>query len=131
LGALKQFPDKIFGTLLLRTDIYNSSLNNSLTAGMSFVLAKKHAIFTISGAYMDRTLRNLGTAIVLQNSWLQFTLATDNFLVLLNPRTARNLGLYAGVNIFFGCKQGKYMRGKKRHRFQRPPDACPAYDMAY
>ena len=126
-GGNYEITSKLHVGLVGNLYVYNYATFPTLTATIN---VKPNSLIDLTGSisYANRTLRNIGFALVLGNAPVNFYIATDIFPVnyvvddqsgLLFPSQSRSFNVRFGFNLVFGCKN----RIKKSSGF-----ICPAYD---
>ena len=126
-GSNYRLSNKIDLGLTGKLFIYNYATFPSLTATFN---VKPVSFILISGSisYANRTIKNIGFALIIGNERLNFYAISDNMPVnyvkdtgtgLIFPYQSRSVNLRFGLNLMFGC--GKYKKPVQGA-------VCPAYD---
>jgi hypothetical protein len=87
---------------LTSAKIYRYKILPGFTLGATHEILK-NIHFALSWSYVQRSVKNLGTGLVIGHSPVQFYAFSDNIFGFIDPLSAKNINLRFGINLIFGC----------------------------
>ncbi|MFN8257567.1 MAG: DUF5723 family protein [Bacteroidales bacterium] len=126
-GVTQKLSTKVKAGLVSKIYIFNFAVFPSLTATIN-VKPVKYLDLSGSLSYVDRSLRNIGFAVIVGGERVNFYISSDMMPIfyvqesqsgLIFPQRAKSVSVRFGFNLMFGCKKVKKVK---------IPGVCPAYD---
>lgn len=89
---------------LTSAKVYRFKIMPGVSLGASHEIIK-NVHFALSWSYVQNSLKNIGTGVVIGHSPVQFYAFSDNIFGFIDPLAAKNINLRFGFNLIFGCSK--------------------------
>lgn len=119
LGGSYQVTKYLNGSATLYNDFNKTRYRAGLALAANITL-KNWLAFSLNYSMFGRAYNNVGLGLNLKGGPIQFFLATDNIMAVVNPASAKNFHISTGINIVVGPIKDKDGDGIKNRK-----DDCP------